>query len=62
MELHDENGALEALQPYFERVKSSIHIKHLEADPDLDGIRDDPRFKEMLASAKQRLGMKDAAA
>ena len=48
--------ALEVLRPYFERLNSSTHIKHLEADPDLHPIRDDPRFNEMLAAAKQRLG------
>lgn len=57
MELDDQDAALEALQPYFERVKSPIHIKHLEADPDLNGIRGHPRFVEMLASAKERLGI-----
>jgi adenylate cyclase len=52
--------ALEVLEPYFERINSSTHIKHLEADPDLDPIRDDPRFKTMLAGAKQRLGIAEA--
>ncbi|HET7708060.1 MAG TPA: TIR domain-containing protein [Sphingomicrobium sp.] len=54
--------ALEALHPYFERINSSTHIKHLEADPDLDPIRGDPRFGEMLAAAKQRLGMPETPA
>ena len=62
MELNDQEGALEALQPYFERVKSPIHIKHLEADPDLNGIRGHPRFGEMLSSAKERLGIVAEAA
>ena len=57
MELDDQDGALDALQPYFERVKSSIHIKHLEADPDLTDIRNHPRFVQMLANAKHRLGI-----
>jgi hypothetical protein len=43
--------------PYFERVISPTQIKHMGADPDLDPIRDDPRFKQMLAAAKQRLGL-----
>jgi hypothetical protein len=30
-------------------------INHAKVDPDLDRIRDDPRFKEMLATAEQRL-------
>jgi hypothetical protein len=38
-------------------VGSVTFIRHLEADPDMDSIRDEPRFKEMLAAAKGRLGM-----
>ena len=60
-ELDDQDAALEMLVPYFERITSSTFIRHLEADPDMNPIRDDPRFKEMLASAKQRLGMAAAA-
>jgi adenylate cyclase len=57
------NGeALDALQPFLEGVKTAQNIRHLEADPDLNGLRDEPRYKEMLASAKQRLGMPAAAA
>ena len=33
---------------------------HLEVDPDMDSIRDTPRFVEMLAAAKQRMGMAEA--
>jgi adenylate cyclase len=57
LELGDPEGALDALQPYFERVESRTHIRHLEADPDFNAIREDPRFKEMLAAAKERLGL-----
>jgi hypothetical protein len=57
VDLDDQEGALDALQPYFERVKSPIHIKHLEADPDLNKIRSHPRFVDMLAEAKERLGI-----
>jgi len=39
-----------------------MHIRHLEVDPDLDVIRDDARFKDMLAGAKQRLGISSVAA
>jgi adenylate cyclase len=60
LDLDDPDGALDALQPYFERVQSRTHIRHLEADPDFDRIRDDPRFKEKLAAAKKRLGMEPA--
>jgi adenylate cyclase len=59
-ELGDPEGALQALQPYFEFTSSTTEIRHVEVDPDLDPIRDDPRFKSMLASAKQRLGMAES--
>ena len=59
MELHDIDEALDVLKPYFECVESPMHIKHLEVDPDFDSVRNHPRFREMLARAKQRLGMTD---
>ena len=49
--------AVEVFQPFFDNVQSPMHIRHLEVDPDLNQIRDDPRFKDMLAAAKKRLGM-----
>jgi adenylate cyclase len=61
-ELGDPNGALEALQPFFENVNSPMHIRHLDVDPDLDPVREDPRFKDMLAATKKRLGMTAAVA
>jgi adenylate cyclase len=56
-QIGDFNEALSVLQPFFERINSTTLIRHLEADPDFDPIRDDPSFKEMLAAAKKRLGM-----
>ena len=38
-------------------MTSTTWIRHTEADPDLEPIREDLRFKEMLAAAKKRLGM-----
>jgi adenylate cyclase len=61
-ELRDDQGAIDTLQMFFEKVNSPMHIRHLEVDPDLDGVRDDPRFKQMLASAKQRLGIEGSPA
>jgi adenylate cyclase len=59
-DLDDPDAALEMLGPYFERITSSTFIRHLEADPDLDPIRDNSRFKEMLATAKKRLGIPES--
>jgi adenylate cyclase len=56
-DLGDPDGALDMLDPYFERVTSSTFIRHLQADPDLDPIREQPRFQAMLATTKKRLGM-----
>ncbi len=58
MELNDADAALDVLEPFFDEVKSPIHVKHLEADPDMESVRDHPRFKKMLAVAKQRMGIK----
>jgi adenylate cyclase len=56
-QLDDIDEALETLRPFFEDVNSTTLMRHLEVDPDLDPIRQTPRFKEMLAAAKKRLGM-----
>jgi len=56
-DLDDPEAGVEALRPYFELTSSTTEIRHAEADPDLDSIRDDPRFKDMVAAAKKRLGM-----
>jgi len=58
----DEEEALETLEPFFERINSTVWVRHVDADPDLDAIRDDPRFQAMLVSTKQRLGMAEAPA
>ena len=52
--LQDKDAALDMLRPVFERWGIGL-INHAKIDPDLDGIRDDPRFKEMLAAAERRV-------
>jgi adenylate cyclase len=54
--LNDREKAIEVLGRYFEQTIPN-RIKHLEADPDMDPIREDPRFQAMLAAAKQRLNI-----
>ena len=36
-------------------------MRHVDADPDLSSIRDDPRFQKMLADAKTCPGVTEAA-
>jgi len=56
-QIGDLDEAVTVMEPFFERLNSTTLMRHLEVDPDLDPIRDDPRFKAQLASAKKRLGM-----
>lgn len=59
---HDAiDEAVKTFQPFFEKLQSPMHLRHLEVDPDLGPIRDDPRFEKMLSAAKERLGMRKAA-
>ena len=60
-QLGQQEEALNALEPFFQTVTSTTWIWHAEADPDFDEIHDHSRFKGMIASAKQRLGMSEAA-
>ncbi len=61
LELGDPEAAIDAIKPFFEKIESKTIMRHLEVDPDLDPIRDDPRFQSMLAATKDRLGLADAA-
>jgi adenylate cyclase len=61
-EFGDKEEAIEAIGPFFDRINSTIWMRHVDADPDLDSIRDDPRFQQMLTAAKSRLGLAEPAA
>lgn len=57
----ERESAIETLGPFFDRINSTIWMRHVDADPDLDSIRGDPRFDRILSAAKLRLGLTGAA-
>ncbi|MFL6830246.1 MAG: TIR domain-containing protein [Sphingomicrobium sp.] len=52
----DVEGALDMLEPMMPRQSRSLMITML-ADPDMDPLRDHPRFKRMVAEAMKRTGL-----
>ncbi len=52
----DKDGALRHLERSL-ATAGAFHINLIEADPDLESLRDDPRFEAMLARARKRLGI-----
>jgi len=56
----DSDAAIRMLDSSLSRVKGSLGAA--EFDPDLESIREDPRFKKIIQDAKDRLGIKGCAA
>jgi adenylate cyclase len=56
--LDDRDAALRLLDRNL-AIVGSYQVRIAETDPDLDSLRDDPRFRKMLSAAKQRLGIAD---
>ena len=54
MELHEFEAAIDLLAPVFEIMRMDA-LNWTRMDPDLDLIRDHPRFKALLAAAEARL-------
>ena len=52
--LNAPDSALKLLGPVFETLAIGF-LNHAKADPDLDPLRGDPRFKAMVAAAETRL-------
>jgi adenylate cyclase len=53
-DLHDFEAALELLGPLLEKFRMD-GVRWMRTDPDMDPIRDHPRFKAMVAAAEARL-------
>ena len=52
----DKDSALRHLERSL-ATAGAFHVNMAEADPDLDAVRDDPRYGAMIARSKKRLGM-----
>ncbi len=52
--LKDKEAALDMLGPVFETITDTF-LPYTKADPDLDSLRDDPRYLAMVAAAEARL-------
>ncbi len=57
--LSDKDASLEMLEPLFVAITAPL-LRYLKADPDLDSLRDDPRYKAMVVAAEARLAAKAA--
>jgi adenylate cyclase len=56
MKLKEHDAALDMLEPLFERLQPEM-VNWAKADPDLDALRDNPRFRNMIGAAENRLGV-----
>ncbi|HEX5238004.1 MAG TPA: TIR domain-containing protein [Sphingomicrobium sp.] len=52
----DEDTALEMIEPALAKAGRNL-VRLAVSDPNLDGLRDNPKFQAMLSSAAQRVGL-----
>jgi adenylate cyclase len=56
--IDDKDGALRHLERSL-ATAGAFHLSLIAADPDLDSLRDEPRFHAALSGAKKRLGLEE---
>jgi adenylate cyclase len=59
--LKDLDGALDLLAPYLALV-TRTELEWAKTDPDMNPLREDPRFQAMITGAEARLAAVEAAA
>ena len=57
--LGDRDAALRMLESSISRIRGSLG--NAEHDPELENLRDDPRFQKIMRDAKKRLGISETA-
>jgi adenylate cyclase len=55
--LNDKEGALKLLARTLAATPGTRVVRAAQTDPDLDPLREDPRFQKMIADAVRRLGI-----
>jgi adenylate cyclase len=50
--LDEPDASLDVLGPILENVAAGYYLNHIKVDPDFTRLRDNPRFKAMLAAAE----------
>lgn len=60
VELRDYDAALDLLDTFVDKMNGML-VSHLAIDPDVDGLRSNPRFGRMMSDAQARLAAVQAA-
>ena len=58
-DLGDRERALDLIEDSLTHLGRD-HVRHTQADPDIASLHDHPRFKQMIADAKARLGITES--
>ena len=59
LRMDDVDMAVKLIEPFMAKC-GKYQVRHAEVDPDLDKVRDDPRFQKMLDDARKRVELEPA--